>query len=180
MCVFGDFHLFLGKFLGTAVFRGKMFGFWEIPILSEAFLGDFSSFLGIFLRFWECFWDKYFGGTMTMRKKNFKGRCEKRAVGKCAEVCKTYDTLQFAYADALQANDGIKEFRCNVPFESEELREYMTDFLCVKTSGDLMVRECVFRKMITKPLTAKLLEASKTYWEKRGVCDWGLVVDEKA
>ena len=28
-----------------------------------------------------------------MRKKNFKGRCEKRVLGKCAEVCSTYDAI---------------------------------------------------------------------------------------
>ena len=40
-----------------------------------------------------------------MRKKNFKGRCEKRKIGKCAEVCRTYDAIQYAYADLLQASD---------------------------------------------------------------------------
>ena len=36
-----------------------------------------------------------------MRKKNFKGRCEKRVLGKCAEVCRTYDAIQYAYCDGL-------------------------------------------------------------------------------
>ncbi len=36
-----------------------------------------------------------------MRKKNFKGRCEKRVLGKCVEVCRTYDAIQYAYADLL-------------------------------------------------------------------------------
>ena len=31
-----------------------------------------------------------------MRRKNFKGRCEKRVLGKCAEVCRTYDAIQYA------------------------------------------------------------------------------------
>ncbi len=47
-----------------------------------------------------------------MRKKNFKGRCEKRVLGKCVEVCRTYDPIQYAYADLLQASDEIKEIRC--------------------------------------------------------------------
>ena len=42
-----------------------------------------------------------------MRKKNFKGRCEKRVLGKCAEVCRTYDPVQYAYADLLQASDEV-------------------------------------------------------------------------
>ena len=49
-----------------------------------------------------------------MRKKNFKGRCEKRVLGKCVDVCRTYDDIQYAYADLLQAFDEIKEIRCNV------------------------------------------------------------------
>ena len=48
------------------------------------------------------------GRTANMRKKNFKGRCEKRVLGKCAEVCRTYDAIQYAYADLLQASDEIK------------------------------------------------------------------------
>ena len=44
-----------------------------------------------------------------MRKKNFKGRCEKRAIAKCNEVCRTYDAIQYAYADILQASDEVKE-----------------------------------------------------------------------
>ena len=42
-----------------------------------------------------------------MRKKNFKGRCEKRKIDKCAEVCRTYDPIQYTYANLLQANDEV-------------------------------------------------------------------------
>ena len=28
-----------------------------------------------------------------MRKKNFKGRCEKKTIGKCKTVCKTFDPI---------------------------------------------------------------------------------------
>lgn len=115
-----------------------------------------------------------------MRKKNFKGRCEKRVLPKCAEVCRTYDTIQYAYADLLQADDGIKEIRCNVLLDGQDLGEYTSDFVCVKSDGDLMVRECVYRKFLMKPLTVKLLDASKEYWLRRGVTDWGLVIDEEA
>ncbi len=114
-----------------------------------------------------------------MRKKNFKGRCEKRVIGKCTEVCRTYDTIQYAYADLLQASDEIKEIRCNVLLERLEIGEYTSDFVCTRTNGDLMVRECVFRKFLMKPLTVKLLDASRDYWLRRGVTDWGLVIDEE-
>ena len=94
-----------------------------------------------------------------MRKKNFKGRCEKRVLGKCAEVCRTYDAIQYAYADLLQASDEIKEIRCNVLLDGLEVGEYTSDFVCTKADGDLMVRECVYRKFLMKPLTVKLLDA---------------------
>lgn len=116
-----------------------------------------------------------------MRKKNFKGRCEKRQVPKCREVCKTYDAVQYACADFLSVQDGIREIRCNVWLEGlEGDTAYTSDFVCVKKDGGLMVRECVFRKYLAKPMTAKLLEASRSYWERRGVTDWGIVIDEEA
>ena len=112
-----------------------------------------------------------------MRKKNFKGRCEKRVIPKCNDVCRTYDPIQSAYADMLAADDAIQEIRCNVLMDGLEVGEYTTDFLCVKTDGDLMVRECVFRKHLTKPMTIKLLAVSQEYWLRHGITDWGLVID---
>ena len=44
-----------------------------------------------------------------MRKKDYKGRCEKRTLSKCKEICRTYDGIQSAYADLLQQNDSITE-----------------------------------------------------------------------
>ena len=114
-----------------------------------------------------------------MRKKYFKGRCEKRMIGKCSDVCRTYDTIQYAYADLLQESDEVKEIRCNVLLDGLDVGEYTSDFVCTKTDGDLMVRECVFRKFLMKPLTVKLLDASREYWIRHGVTDWGLVIDEE-
>ncbi len=114
-----------------------------------------------------------------MRKKNFKGRCEKRMIGKCSDVCRTYDAIQNAYADLLQESEEVKEIRCNVLLDGLDVGEYTSDFVCTKTDGDLMVRECVFRKFLMKPLTVKLLDASREYWIRHGVTDWGLVIDEE-
>ena len=114
-----------------------------------------------------------------MRKKNFKGRCEKRMIGKCSDVCRTYDAIQYAYADLLQESEEVKEIRCNVLLDGLDVGEYTSDFVCTKTDGDLMVRECVFRKFLMKPLTVKLLDASREYWIRHGVTDWGLVIDEE-
>ena len=112
-----------------------------------------------------------------MRKKGFKGRCEKRAIGKCAEVCRTYDAIQFAYADILQQSDDVQEIRCNVLLDGLTEGEYTSDFVCIKTDGDMMVRECVQRRFLTKPMTVRLLDASREYWRRHGVADWGLVID---
>lgn len=114
-----------------------------------------------------------------MRRKYLKDRCEKRQLAKCEDVCKTFDEVQYAAADYLSGLDVVKETRCNVWLEGLGLdKEYTSDFVCVRTDGGLMVRECVFRKHIVKPMTAQLLEASRNYWEKRGCLDWGIIVDE--
>ena len=137
-----------------------------------------KSFLGGFLRLRLCFWE-IFGELgkdgFTMRKSNYKGRCEKRNLSKCKGVCKTYDLIQSAYADMLQADTDIIEFSCNVLLEGSE---YMTDFVCVRANQEISVRECVNRNYLTKPMTVKLLDFSKEYWQKRGVSDWGVVINE--
>ena len=112
-----------------------------------------------------------------MRKKNFKGRCEKRTLNKCKEICRTYDPIQKAFADILQADENISEIQCNVLLDGLSVGEYTSDFLCVKVDNTLMVRECVFRKHLTKPQTVKLLDISRNYWLNHNVTDWGLVID---
>ena len=92
-----------------------------------------------------------------MRKKNFKGRCTKRQMSKCTEVCRTYDPIQFAFADLLENDDCVREYRCNVPLDGLKIGEYTSDFVCTKTNGEVFVRECVYRKQISKPLTSKIL-----------------------
>ncbi len=112
-----------------------------------------------------------------MLKKNYKGRCHKHHISKCKEICRTYSPLQTRYADMLQDNDEITEIRCNVLLEGLTEGEYTSDFFCTKTNGDVMVRECVYRSKIEKPMTIKLLDMSREYWLKRGVTDWGIVID---
>ena len=112
-----------------------------------------------------------------MQKQNYKGRCEKRRLSKCPDVCRTYSEIQTTYADLLQADETIREFRCNVPLDGLTEGAYTTDFVCVKEDGDMMVRECVQWKYLTKPMTIRLLDLSREYWTRRGVTDWGLVID---
>lgn len=71
-----------------------------------------------------------------MRKKNYKGRCEKRVLSKSKEVCRLYDAIQSKYADILQEDKSIEEIRCNVQLESLPEGEFTSDFLCVKKNGE--------------------------------------------
>lgn len=103
----------------------------------------------------------------------------KKMLPKCHGVCRTFSPIQYVYADILQNDDEIKEIKCNVLLDGLTEGEYTSDFVCVKSDDDLMVRECVFRKFLTKPMTVKLLDASREYWLKRGVSDWGLVINEE-
>ena len=115
-----------------------------------------------------------------MRKVNYKGRCTKRKLSKCKEVCRTYDEIQMKVVDMLQATDDIKAFRCNVCLEGVENNQYMSDIVAEKSDGTTMVRECVWRKNLNKPLTAHLLDVSRNYWISKGVEDWGIVIEKEA
>ena len=116
-----------------------------------------------------------------MKTKGYKRtRCEKRTMSKCANgVARTYNILESKYADKLEADPNVKEFRCQVLLEGLEIGEYCSDFVATKVDGDLMVRECVYRKDLLKLSTAKLLDASRNFWRRRGVEDWGIVVEKK-
>lgn len=149
-----------------------------------------NTFLGDLICFWEHFWEDTHSGKLNlgncqisggaaMRKKGYKGRCEKKDLSKSQEVCRTYDAIQSNYADILQNDNDIQEIRCNVLLDGLSEGAYTSDFVCVKADGDLMVRECVFRKFLTKPMTVKLLDASRDYWLNHGVSDWGMVIDEE-
>ena len=113
-----------------------------------------------------------------MRKKNYKGvKCTKRYVEKCEGVCKTFDNIQYAYADLLSMSEDVQSFKVNVLLEGLQEGEYTTDFVITKADGDLMVRECISRKHLTKPMSAKLLDMSRLYWKSHGVNDWGIVIE---
>ena len=116
-------------------------------------------------------------GVEAMVKKGYKGRCEKRTLVKCKDICRTYNPIQYALGDMLSKDEDIVEIRCNVLLEGFMEGDYSSDFVCKKKNGDLMVRECVYRKHLTKPMTIKLLEASRQYWLKHGVIDWGIAIE---
>lgn len=113
-----------------------------------------------------------------MRKKDYRGaKCIKRMLTKCEGVCRTYDAIQYAYADLLSQSEDVRSFQVNVLLEGMAEGDYTSDFVIVKADGGLMVRECVSRKHLTKPLTARLMDASRMYWKSHGVNDWGIVVE---
>ncbi len=122
---------------------------------------------------------KFLEREVAMRKKNYKGRCEKRSISKCKEVCRTYDAIESSYVVLLEEDKEIKEIRCHVALDGLTEGEYTSDFVCTKSDGDIMVRECVFRKFLTKPMTVRLLDVSREYWRNHGISDWGIVIDEE-
>lgn len=114
-----------------------------------------------------------------MLRANIKLRCEKRAIAKAIGPCRLFSTLQSRYADILQAKADIKEIRCNYTLENFELGAYTSDFVCTKQDGSYMVRECVDRRHLAKPMTIRMLEASRRFWLSKGITDWGIVVNSE-
>ena len=130
-------------------------------------------FLG---HFWE-FFGQFLGDYML--KAKIKQRCEKRSLGKAVGVCRLFSSIQSRYADKLQANMEVKEIRCNYALDGFELGDYTSDFVCLKVDGSYMVRECVDRRHLAKPLTIRLLDASRLYWLNKGISDWGIVINSE-
>ena len=95
-----------------------------------------------------------------MKKINYKGRCEKRKVSKCVEVCRTYNTIQSALIDLLEKDEDILSFECNVRLKGIADDMYSSDIVAQKTDGSTMVRECVWRFNLSKPSYTKLLDLS--------------------
>ena len=116
-----------------------------------------------------------------MRRKGYRGvGCVKRSLSKCEGVCKTYDKIQTAFAEQLQNDRTIIAFQCNVLITSGDVDgQYTTDFVATKQDHTRMVRECVWRKHLGRPLTIRLLDTSRNYWLAQGVEDWGIVIERE-
>jgi len=121
----------------------------------------------------------YIRGIPMRNEKNHADRCEKVSFSKHPGVCRTYNPMQLAYAQQLQADDSVAEFRCNVPLTDFELTDgvYTSDFVCTTVHGEIFVRETIKRSLIERPKKLRLLDASREYWTARGVIDWGVVID---
>ena len=114
-----------------------------------------------------------------MKKINYKGRCEKRKVSKCEEICRTYSKIQSAMVDMLENNDEVVSFECNVRLKGVADDFYSTDFVIKKADGSTAVRECVWRINLQKPSYAKLLDISRNYWLLKNVEDWGIMIEKE-
>ena len=112
-----------------------------------------------------------------MRKVSYKGRCEKKSLKKCKEVCRTYDSIQSKYADVLEESVDIQEIRCNVPLEGAKESDYMTDFVCVKNGGDLMVRELFATRQTYKTVKCKVVRYVKKLLDKAWCGRLGIVIN---
>lgn len=110
-----------------------------------------------------------------MHQKVLKVRCTKQSLRKSDEVVRTYSTIQTALATILDKDSSVVSIKANVPFDGDELNDYVSDFVCQKKDGELMVRECVFRKQLTYPKACKELDLSRNYWLRRGVTDWAKI-----
>ena len=115
-----------------------------------------------------------------MRNSKNKIRCTKQTFSKHPGICRTFNPLQLAYAERLEADPDVKEFRSNVPlqdFTAPDDGAYVSDFLYTRADGDMAVRECVYRKKLSLPRTGQLLDASRDYWLRHGITDWAIVIE---
>lgn len=114
-----------------------------------------------------------------MKKVNYKGRCEKRKVSKCRDVCRSYSRIQSAMVDILEKDDDVVSFECNVCLEGAYENKYSSDFVIKMADGSTSVRECAWRNNLNKPSYAKLLDISRNYWLAHGIEDWGIVIEKQ-
>lgn len=85
-----------------------------------------------------------------MRNRKSHSLTLKKKLNKCKGVFRAFSELQFKYGDELESNDEVVEIKSNVVLEDCELGDYTTDFVCVKSNGEL--RLYPLTKNFPKPL----------------------------
>lgn len=114
-----------------------------------------------------------------MRNSKTHSKTLKRRLTKSQTIFYAYNDIQYAYGIKLDSNPDVVDIKCNVKLIGcPEGEHYTTDFYCTKINGEIMVRECVEKEKLLKPLTAKMLDISRIYWLSKGVVDWGIVLNE--
>ena len=113
-----------------------------------------------------------------MRNSNTRVSTIKKSLPKCVGVFYAYNLLQNKYGELLSNRDDVLEFKANIRLIDFSLGDsYTTDFIITTIDGKTLVRECVSKGKLLKPMTIKLLDASRAYWLSKGIKDWGIVVD---
>ena len=114
-----------------------------------------------------------------MRNSKTHSVTMKKKLIKCQSVFNAYNEIQYAYGDVLDNNTEVVDIKCNVKLIGcPEGEHYTTDFYCTKSNGEIMVRECVDKNKLLKPMTVKILDISRNYWLSKGITDWGIVLGE--
>ncbi len=114
-----------------------------------------------------------------MRNKNTHSVTMKKKLSKCRLIFYAYSELQYKYGCQLDSSSEIAEIKCNVPIDVSNVEgSFTTDFYCIKTNGEIMVRECVYKDKLLKPYYIKILDESRNYWLSKGIVDWGIVLNE--
>ncbi len=114
-----------------------------------------------------------------MRNSKTHSVTMKKKLNKCKTVFSAYNDIQYKYGVQLDSNQEIANIECNVKLVGcTEGDYYTTDFYCTKTNGEFLVRECVDKNKLLKPMTVKLLDISRNYWLSKGITDWGIVLNE--
>lgn len=114
-----------------------------------------------------------------MRNSKTHSITMKKKLSKCQTVFNAFNEIQYAYGTELDNNPDIVDIRCNVKLSGcSEGEHYTTDFYCIKTNGEVMIRECLDKNKLLKPMTANLLDISRNYWLSKGITDWGIVLGE--
>lgn len=114
-----------------------------------------------------------------MRNVNTRTKTLKCKLNKCKNIFYAYSDIQFQYGKYLDSLDEIIEIFPNIKISDDEVQgNYTSDFYCIKSNGEIMVRECLYKSKLMKPLTCKYLDMSRNYWLKKGILDWGIILDE--
>ena len=113
-----------------------------------------------------------------MRNSKSHTQTIKKKLPKCISTFYAYNSLQLKFGELLSSRDDVQDFKANVKLDGFPLGDsYTTDFVITTTEGKTFIRECVYKDKILKPLTIKMLDASREYWISRGYKDWGIVID---
>ena len=108
-----------------------------------------------------------------MRNSHTRTSTIKKRLSKCSGIFYAYSPLQLKYGELLSKRDDVVEFKANVKLDNFPLGDsYTTDFVITLANGQTVIRECSYKDRLLKPLTIKLLDASREYWLAKGF-KWG-------